>query len=1344
MSNTGQAVLWLRTAVAVPKMHNTFFILLFLASVSFPQAHADYRGSLDTQHQYAVTINLPKVTVYDLRVNLAVPEGLIYSGDSLWVTGVTTPPSERVSFPNDGTQNVLVEWAFGDVDNSAGQDITINFNLIVANVEGNHKGVTLGTIEVHAIWRDLSNSVYTNSSESDFVNIIEPDINIKPVISPLTAKAGDEIMYTISVYHTSVSHADAFDVDMAQSIPLGLTYSPGSMEITSGPKGIIDDSKAQELHWHFDKIDRSWTETREVKLKFKATINKNAKQGSKLASAAGLDWASAVEDNPEKRVYSRTASVSISITSGPPALNLSIADYPSPVHPGSELTYTLSYKNKGGNAHGVMIVASYDVNIDFISADPAPDEGTVNRWTLGELIEGGAGALKITTRVKPSVPDRTLLVSSAKLSSESGESSRDTAITKVLSKAPALLIEKTASDRFIRPGGFLNYTITYQNSGDEEATNATVTDIVDSNLNFDLAATTPRPSKIWTDMDGTHLWWNASVLKSEILNPGDSGEIEFRVSMSKVPAHPEFDWVYNSYKIDSDQSQGRFKTLQTAVIHSLFIRKKAEKDAYFAGDAINYTIFYGNELAVDADDAVITDVLPDDVRPDVEAEPQPSLVKGNALIWNIGKIRARDNGVIRLYAKINESTSEMKFKSREAASGNGYVRFDQRLNTAQRPDSLTNYVNITAYYLGMPESDSSSSTIGLADAMGTAVNIQGHGSGSYRRDDETQLLLKNRSLQIGTSLSEIYGKTSFALPLGRTLNYNSQWFESQLAKNRITGASFSERYMYATRIDRESYVDMDKNGSILSSETSFEGAGHIDMQKRSRTGDALFKDVPTYESHEDYLGNFKIYTRFDEYGKNVASNRSVSGYGSTISDRHIGKSQRSFESGTGVYQVEEQIQTQTNFMSKDMNVTYSPVNYTYTPGVDMSLSKKWREGMWSKTGTQNLKGSTNSKPSSFIGEEYSQADYLRKSTAAEGLSMMKTETEFSGTAQFKVTKSGSAANYSKEEVSLYDEYIGKYKLSRNIEIGGVARFDEPHLSISKIGKAEPAGGTFINYVITVVNDGNYALGPVYVLDLFPSGTEYVYSSLRPSELNGSYARWMLVSLGIGASSTIELKLNMTKNQDNLVNRIQAIGGYKDELVTAENFSAIQLNWLNCCPPQIWATKTAYVDPEDPMLIRYGITLKNREKHVMVASITDQLPTGIVFRNSSVLPSGRSPDEVSWKIIDLKPGETRTIDYYARAMQSGIFVSQTHIVAHFVDGADYTSADVTSRVEVGSEKPSYVTSTWQPPACFGLNCTQQGFGDEWIPCSTCGSEEPEILDIYCSSCDPSAEIDSDIP
>ena len=74
---------------------------------------------------------------------------------------------------------------------------------------------------------------------------------------------------------------------------------------------------------------------------------------------------------------------------------------------------------------------------------------------------------------------------------------------------------------------------------------------------------------------------------------------------------------------------------------------------------------------------------------------------------------------------------------------------------------------------------------------------------------------KDKTIQMKTSLKERYRASSFSLPRGSSINYDSKWSEVQSAKNRVTGASMIERYMYASRIDRNSTLSLDKNGSTL-------------------------------------------------------------------------------------------------------------------------------------------------------------------------------------------------------------------------------------------------------------------------------------------------------------------------------------------------------------------------------------------------------------------------------------------------------------------------------------------------------------------------------------------------
>jgi len=89
-----------------------------------------------------------------------------------------------------------------------------------------------------------------------------------------------------------------------------------------------------------------------------------------------------------------------------------------------------------------------------------------------------------------------------------------------------------------------------------------------------------------------------------------------------------------------------------------------------------------------------------------------------------------------------------------------------------------------------------------------------------------------------------------------------------------------------------------------------------------------------------------------------------------------------------------------------------------------------------------------------------------------------------------------------------------------------------------------------------------------------------------------------------------------------------------------------------------------------------------------------------FVNSSTAPVSHEPDKVIWKIIEVKPCKNVTIDYLARALQSGTFVNQAHIDASYLHGGNSVSTDVTASVDIGAGTYSNSISGWQPPSCFG--------------------------------------------
>jgi uncharacterized repeat protein (TIGR01451 family) len=663
---------------------------------------------------------------------------------------------------------------------------------------------------------------------------------------------------------------------------------------------------------------------------------------------------------------------------------------------------------------------------------------------------------------------------------------------------------------------------------------------------------------------------------------------------------------------------------------------------------------------------------------------------------------------------------EVNLKMNQVVSGEGFVNVHTNYDTTIQPYTIRNCVYVISD--GTKEISGCASVFVQGEA-GTLLKRREHGSGDYASEDLTQLRSKNRSISTNTSLSALYAPTSFALPYNQSINFTTRWIEKSKSKNWITGASMSEEYLYASRIDRDGSRELDENGSTMTTETEFVGAGHIGVLKRSEPDQSNPKIPPVFESGEDYVGSFHVYERVDEYGKNVQSDRSVQGEGYVAVDRRIRDTQRTYESGTGSYDTEEMIRTHTNYIAKDINAVQGPGGYTYSPNFHSGSDLKWKEGMWSKSSNTTFRGgdlvfsmAPDGSYATYIGEEFSSADRLNKESIARGLNEMDTVASFSGRAAFRTVLLPSFNN-STEKIDIAEEYAGQYEIARKTLLTGVAKYDQPHISVIKEGRTILAryNGTsnavLAEYRITVTNYGSRALGPIYVKDLFPPGTRFINASVRPTELASGYASWMLTHLAVGGRSTIELMLNVTEEAaGDLVNRVEVAGGYDGRWVTAANFSVIEAAWLSCCPPEISLEKAVEADPENPAIVSYTITVRNLASSAVAARITDYVPDGLTIIESSVVPSEYWQGRAVWTFSEIGAGEVKVIEYKARALRDGSYTNRVHIDASSVGGYGSTYADAAASVVVGGSGAKPYTTRyggWQPPPKFGLNASEEG-------------------------------------
>jgi hypothetical protein len=75
---------------------------------------------------------------------------------------------------------------------------------------------------------------------------------------------------------------------------------------------------------------------------------------------------------------------------------------PSRISQNGKITYTITYGNDLNNTAltNLVIVEDYDPRLKLLSADPPPDPGTINVWTIGNVSPGQYGRILLVMKLE--------------------------------------------------------------------------------------------------------------------------------------------------------------------------------------------------------------------------------------------------------------------------------------------------------------------------------------------------------------------------------------------------------------------------------------------------------------------------------------------------------------------------------------------------------------------------------------------------------------------------------------------------------------------------------------------------------------------------------------------------------------------------------------------------------------------------------------------------------------------------------------------------------------------------------------------------------------------------------
>ena len=548
--------------------------------------------------------NLTYTIIYENTGNMNATNVTIMEVYDANVTFVNATPA-----PYPGTGNTT--WAIPSLPVDG-----IHYINITVRVKG---AVTNNTILTNFV--NITSEEGIENNHTVYTEVVgEPVLVITKYAWPDPVRAGETLTYTILYENVGTVAVD--NTNITDELPPRVTFISASPV----PNQTFNDNHT--LVWNIGNLPPN--ELRNITIS--VTVNVPFPCGCNLT-----DYVNITADDVDE--VNQTAVTKVCSA---PILEIEKFDSPDPVEAGGLLNYTIYVNNTGcDNATNVTITEVYDANVTFVDSNPLPLPGPGNNtWNFSSITACESETITITVRVISPLPDGTVLVNYVNVTADKNLTDRvyqDTTVTS----APYLIITKADWPDPVKDGENLNYTITYENTGNMNATNVTITEVYDANVTYFNA--TPAP-----DNGTDNKTWTIGTLA-----PDGKHYINITVSVNDTVANGTI--LHNYVNITSDQVENN-DTEDTEVVGEpfLIICKQDYPDPVVPGENLTYTICYENVGSTNATNTNITDTLPPEVTfISASLEPTNTSNDNHTLVWIIGNLTPNNRSTITINVSVN-------------------------------------------------------------------------------------------------------------------------------------------------------------------------------------------------------------------------------------------------------------------------------------------------------------------------------------------------------------------------------------------------------------------------------------------------------------------------------------------------------------------------------------------------------------------------------------------------------------------------------------------------------------------------------------------------------------------
>ncbi len=510
------------------------------------------------------------------------------------------------------------------VGNLAGNNGTGNVNFAVQIDNPLASGVTQINNSVSIADDGTNGADPTPDDNSDNDNTpvnAAPDFVISKTDNNVMANAGDTVTYIIT--YDNIGNQNATGVVITETVPANSTFNPGSS--TAGWVCLPDNNAGSSCTLAIGSVAVNGGSM----VNFAIDID-NPLPATVLAIVNNVsitdDGTNGIDPNPDNNTGGDNTPVT-----AVPDLVITKDDGGATASVGGTISYAISYSNIGTQqATGIVITETVPLNTVFNSGAstagwaclPNNTAGSTCTLSVPDLNGGGQSAMAIfAVDVIAILPAGVEMINNGISIADDGtngpdadpNNNNDTDNTPVTA-VPDLQVTKDDGDVTTTPGSSTVYTITYSNTGSQDATGVVITETVPTHTTFDSG----NSSGSWVCVPDNSAGSTCTQNIGNVNAGAAPASVLFAVTID-TPLPSGVTQINNTVSIADDGNNGVDPTpgnngdndnTPVDAAPDLVVTKTDNGIGADAGDTIAYVITYNNIGNQDATGVVITETVP--------------------------------------------------------------------------------------------------------------------------------------------------------------------------------------------------------------------------------------------------------------------------------------------------------------------------------------------------------------------------------------------------------------------------------------------------------------------------------------------------------------------------------------------------------------------------------------------------------------------------------------------------------------------------------------------------------------------------------------------------------------